>query len=134
LTFRLTRHTPALGSSGGRHRIPEGSRGQLLRGRTEGSRGHPVKNSRKKPDVRADGPGIQRRHGASRKISESSLSLTGQGRRRILAILGVLLKVGAPPGENGLEAKKKMFSWSRSPKARPAPTFLKPTSGMYSPE
>jgi hypothetical protein len=28
LTIRLTRHTPALGSSGGRHIIPEGSRGQ----------------------------------------------------------------------------------------------------------
>jgi hypothetical protein len=27
--FRLTKHTPALGSSGGRHRIPEGSRGRL---------------------------------------------------------------------------------------------------------
>jgi hypothetical protein len=29
-TFRLTRHTPALGSSGGRHRIPEGSKGQEI--------------------------------------------------------------------------------------------------------
>jgi hypothetical protein len=27
-TFRLKKHTPALGSSGGRHRIPEGSRGR----------------------------------------------------------------------------------------------------------
>jgi hypothetical protein len=27
-TFRLAKHTPALGSSGGRHRIPEGSRGR----------------------------------------------------------------------------------------------------------
>jgi hypothetical protein len=26
----LTRHTPALGSSGGRHKNPEGSRGQYL--------------------------------------------------------------------------------------------------------
>jgi hypothetical protein len=27
-TFRLTRQTPALGSSGGQHRIPEGSKGR----------------------------------------------------------------------------------------------------------
>jgi hypothetical protein len=29
LIFRLTKHTPALGSSSGRHRIPEASRGQF---------------------------------------------------------------------------------------------------------
>jgi hypothetical protein len=31
LIFLLRRHTPALGSSGGRHRFPEGSKGQSVR-------------------------------------------------------------------------------------------------------